>query len=178
MIIEKEKRFKLTWLKWLVVLCSLLIIGIMVYSVYLYYTILKNKETDFLQSEEIILEQTNLTTIEKVERFHGDTFYHVITGLTRDGDIYFAYLPKKNSKKKQKITLINHANILPKSQIKANWLKTCESCYYVSMTPGLIDERPVWEMTYKDGAGRYVFDYLSMYDGESVEQFRFKRFIE
>lgn len=178
MIIERKNNFKLTWLKWLIVLSSLLIIGIMVYSVYLYDTILKNKEADFLISEQIVLKQTNLTTIDKIERFHGDVFYHVITGETKDGDKYFAYLPKEKKKEKQKITLINHANILSKRQIKDDWLKNCQSCQLISMTPGLINERPVWEMTYKDKSARYVFDYLSMYDGESVEQFRFKRFIE
>lgn len=176
MINERKNKFKLTWLKWLIVLCSILIIGIMIYSVSLYYSILNNKETGFQKSEQIILEQTKLTSVNKVERFHGDTSYHVITGRAKDGDTYFAFLPIAKKHKKQKITLVNHANIMPRSQVKDDWLKSCQTCHFIRISPGLIDDQPVWEMTYKDQSLRYVFDYLSMYDGKSIEQFRFKRF--
>ena len=178
MIIERKNKFKLTWLIWFIVLCCVLIIGILIYSVYLYYSILNHKETGLQKSEQIILEQTKLISVDKVERFHGDTSYHVITGRAKDGDTYFAFLPITNNHKKQKITLINHANIISQSQIKDHWLKSCQTCHFIRISPGLIDDQPVWEITYKDQSLRYVFDYLSMYDGKSIEQFRFKRFSE
>lgn len=164
------------WLKWSILIFCLFLIGMIIYGFTLYFNVLHNKEGQFDQSEKIILNETNLVSVENVSRFHGEQLFHVLTGKDKTGDIFYAFLPKVKSDKKQEITMINHANILSKQMIKKEWKDSCQSCQYIDMVPGLVDEQPVWEMKYMDQSGRYVFDYLSMYDGSSVEEFRLKRF--
>lgn len=73
-----------------------------------------------------------------------------------------------------KTVVIDAKKTKEKQDIINQWQKQCDQCKLVKVTPAMIDEKPLWEVTYWQGSDNYIMDYLSIYDGDRFEQIRLK----
>lgn len=163
------------WLKWsLGIFCFILIVG-SIYGIFLYKSIQKNKVAGFAETEEKVLSETELTVIDDIYRFHGEEAFHILFGKSKDGKKKIVFLPLEDKGKDKKMTIIDESKIIQKQTILNQWHSQCEKCDFKKIQPAMIDDKPLWEVTYIDKAGRYTFDYLSIYDGSRYEQLRFKQ---
>lgn len=163
-------------LKWIIGVLCLLLISCFIYGVYIYHTIQQNKTAAFEQVKKEVVQETDLDTIDKVERFHGDKAYYIVYGQTNDKKQKIVFYPFDMNN--EDLTIVSKSEIISKESIQNNWSDSCRSCELYDVTPALVGDKPSWEITFTDESNRYVIDYLSIYDGTQVEQFRLKHMFE
>ncbi|HLR66299.1 cell wall elongation regulator TseB-like domain-containing protein [Virgibacillus alimentarius] len=162
-----------SWLKWgFWILCLFLLVGL-IYSIYLYHSIQKSKVAGFAETKEKILEETDLVSIDEIERFNGEQAFHILFGKTEEGKNKIVFFPLK--KKEKKVKIIDKSKIVPKEKILNQWNSECKDCKMIKIKPAMVKDKPLWELTYIDSTDRYALDYLSIYDGSHYEQYRFKK---
>lgn len=164
------------WLKWALGLISLLMIASLVFGIYLYQAVWENRTESFDQVEEQVLQETELTVINKIDRFHGENAYYTISGETENGEGRMVFYPFDQDK--SNIITLNQSDMAAKETIRANWNNQCNSCTMIDIKPAVISEdgeQPAWEVTYVDDSDRYVMEYLSFSDGSSIEILRFNQ---
>ena len=164
------------WLKWFLSSVLLVIIICFVYGIFLYYNIQKDKTAGFSETKEMILQDTELVNIQNIERYHGESSYHVVFGETEESEKKIVFVPlEKDKENKEDLIIIDQTEITSKEAMQSQWQKQCDNCELVKITPGIENNEPLWEITYIDNSKRYVLEYLSIYDGTQQEQFRFTR---
>src|SRR5690625_115594 len=160
-------------LKWAIysILCVMLICLIVV--IVLYIQIEKNKKAGFSETKTQVLAETDLTDIDKVERFHGEDAYHIVYGQTSEGDKQVVFVPFTDDEKE--MLTVDQADMINKEAIEAQWSEQCDQCHLIKTIPGILDDDFVWELTYIDESDRYIFEYFSLSNGEPYEMFSLKR---
>lgn len=166
---------KLNVFQWILIVLSLIIVTCFIYGVLLYNNIQKNKTNGFSASEELVMQDTEITQINAVERYHGEKIYHIVFGETADETKQIAFVPIQSDEDedKQDIIVVNESDIIPKKSILKQWEEQCGQCRSMKITPGIENEDLLWELTYIDDVNRHVLEYLSIYDGSQYEKFRF-----
>lgn len=162
-----------TWLKWTIIIVSLILIIGLIYSIYLYNTIEKSKTAGFAETKEQALQETDLTKINEIDRFDGKTAFHILSGEAKNGDKKIVFFPLDAKKKEP--TVIDESEIIPRESMLNQWNNQCKSCEFIKISPAMVNDEALWELTYIDQSKRYTLDYLSIYDGSRYEQFQFKQ---
>lgn len=157
-----------------------LILFALFYFVSLYFTIEKNKTKAYSDVQKIAREKAKMTTIHKIERFHGDEAYYVVFGQNNENNEIITFIPFDQEKDNlnMELQVIEQKEVYPKEKIIDQWKNNCMDCKLIKIVPGQLNERLVREVTYIDDTDRYVFEYLSLYDGKTYEKLRFKKFFE
>lgn len=173
---EYTQRIMPGWLKWLLVIISLLIISSLIFGIYLYLAVQKNKTSSYEQIKETVIQETELRTVSQIERFHGDKAYYIVYGETEDKTEKIIFYPF--SDEDSDILTLKQSDIVTKETIKSDWKNACNSCTMIDIKPALTngdDVQPAWEVTYEDNSNRYVMEYFSVSDGTRIEVLRFNR---
>lgn len=160
------------WLKWVIVGIILVLISCFIYLFFLYSDIQQYRSENYQDSKEEVLEKTNVSKIENVTGYNGGHQFHVVFGKTKDGENKMVFVPLDN--KEKKLTVIDVSKTIKKQQIKEQWQQQCENCELINITVAMENNEPLWEVTYVDDSDRYIFDYLSIYDGTRIQQYRLK----
>lgn len=157
------------WVKWIFIFVIVALFIVLMYFVFLYNQIMSTKTSGYTETEKRISAETEITEIEQITSFHEKNSFHVVMGKTNETE-KVAFVPSKND---EPIEVIDKNNIISKNAIKDQWKNECKECDLIKIVPGMINDQPVWEVTYTDNYDRYVFDYLSIHNGVRYEQFRF-----
>lgn len=160
------------WVKWGMLIGGLVIILVLLLIGYLYINVMNEKTKDYADAEKRALEDSDLKVVDQVERFHGDEAYYVVSGIDKNEEPLFVFVPFDQE---ESIVTINQPSSHTKSAVKQAWEKKCSSCKLTSITPGLIDETAVWEINYRLNKDTRIFEYVSMEDGSIFEQLQFKK---
>lgn len=187
------KQQSLTWISWKKLIITSVIITIILIAVYLYsiFNYIDASKTDgFSETESTILAETNMTTIDHMFTFQDDILYHIAYARDKEKKEWIVFVPKTQvkdkvekedetaSKKKVKeksIVTLEATKMIAQDDIESNWMKACESCTLKSSSPAMIDDVPLWELTYVDDKGRFVIEYRYLKDGETYEQLKIRR---
>lgn len=161
------------WVKWGIGVVCLVLVSCFIYSVYLYYEVQQNKTARYENIKENVLQSTDISTIEKIEQYHGEKAYFILYGVTDDNKQKLIFYPSE--RKKEDLTIIEKSEIIPEETIKKGWNSQCKNCELIEIAPAIVDDKPVWEITFIDSSNRYVIDYLSIYDAKRIEQIRLKQ---
>jgi len=163
----RKKRLSLIKLLVLIAVAFLLIVCIAV--TVLYKQTIHDRENGFAKAASKAIDQTELVSMSNVERFDGKKSYFIVYGKSKDGAKKIAFMPVS---KNDKPIIIDESKALSKQQAVKEWGNECSSCTLISSTAAMIDKEPLWEITYRDQSDYYVFQYLSMKDGKTLETFR------
>lgn len=173
--VEANKKYR--WMPLFIVILSFVLITCLIYIVYLYNAIQTGKTKGFTETEEYILANTDLVNIEAIEPFYDQHTYHVVFGMTKDEEQQIIFIPinDETDNATSDITVVDQSDIIPKEQVLQQVNDQCQKCKIMQVQPAIIDENPLWEITYRDTSNRFILDYISMYDGSRFEQLRFKQ---
>lgn len=150
-----------------------IVVASIFYSLFLYYDVRHDKFAGLSEAKKRIAADTTMTDIDTIYRFHGNDAYYVMFGETNEGDKQVAFVPF--STKDKEITVINQDKIISKESVQKQWYNECNHCELMKITPGMIDDDPVWELTYVNEAEQYVIEYVSIYDGSTTEHVKLKK---
>ncbi len=162
----------LKWSKWILLGICVLLIGFFIYMITFYQGLVRTKAEGIPAAEAQMLEASELTEINQINKYQGKQFYMIGFGETKDKQKKIIFLPEKKNKKP---IIIDADETIQKEKITNIWRETCDACALIKITPAMESKKPLWEITYIDRSNSYVFEYLSMYDGSQYEQFRFSR---
>ncbi len=163
------------WLKWLSAAILVMLIVLIGYTFYFISGIQKEKESGYPEAAERAVEETNISEVSDVSRYHGDTLYHVISGQTEDGSDAIVYVPEGED---TSIQFFLEDNLIPVDQLLSEWRGACNSCELIDSVLAIDGEEPLLEIKYIDKNNRFVLEYYSLSDGESYERFRLNRSIK
>ncbi|MCT2537355.1 DUF5590 domain-containing protein [Aquibacillus koreensis] len=156
------------WLKLSILVICIIFIAVISYSIYLYSTVQENKKDGFSASIQLAQSETEIKNIKEVTRFHGDIFYHVVTGESGDGEPAVAFVPVEENVDEQSDVLFFLLNdTITRDQVMSEWRQSCVSCELHGINLGLYSDEPVWEVKYINKADRYVFQYFPL-DGSET----------
>ncbi|MFZ3578142.1 DUF5590 domain-containing protein [Virgibacillus sp. DJP39] len=161
-----------SWIKWVLLGLILIVISCLTYLFFLYSDIQDNRTLKYQDSKDAVIEKTSVSQIENITEYNGKNQFHVIFGSTNEGANKIVFVPLNENS--GKLTTFNQAEIISQQEIKNSWAKQCEDCELIDITPAIENSEPLWEVTYIDDSNRYIFDYLSMFDGTRVQQYRLK----
>lgn len=140
-----------------------------------YNQVMNDKQKGYAAGEKTAIREAELAEIAKVERFDSKRSYIIVHGRDEKDNGKIVFVPMA---KKEKPVIIDSEAVIAERQIKDDWRKDCESCTFVKISAALIAREPLWEITYKDRSGHFVFSYYSMKDGTASEQFRLSNTID
>src|SRR5690625_2790654 len=146
----------------IIILVIAVLLGILFYSIYLYSYIESSRVNDLEVTKTKVIQSGQLTEVTEM--------YHV-EDKDKKSKILFVPLDQKE----EEIMMVDVNETLSEERVTQIVLKECQSCNIVTTTPAMVDNKPLWEVTYFDERDRYVIDYLSMYDGSRYEQLRMFR---
>ncbi|SHF56121.1 cell wall elongation regulator TseB-like domain-containing protein [Ornithinibacillus halophilus] len=173
---NQQKAFLPDWVKWSSLIIILLAILLLILGIYLYREMIDNKSNGFSDAENRALQETKLTDVEKVERFHGKESYYIVFGNDESNNKLVVFVPIKNREKE--LLQLQEDEIISETTIIENWKSDCSSCELIKVVPGVVDEKALWELTYKDHKDNYFIEYRSIYDGKQLELLRLKNKFE
>lgn len=169
--LKKRRSFSKAWL-FIVLLLIFFSLGVF-FLLQLYFGTLENKERQFKESRSYVLSNNLLEEITSMEAFHELDSYHIFFGKDKEGEDLIVFLPLEA--KDRQVVLLNKQDILNEDKIYERNFKTCTSCRNITIHPAMINEHPLWEVTYYDQHNRYNLDYFSMLDGSRYERLQLKQ---
>lgn len=182
-VVDRMKQQSLTWFSWkkLFITCIILIvIGLFIYFYMMFRHIEHSKVEGFEETEEYILEETDMVAVDDLFTFQEEKLYHI--AYTRDEQdkqwiLFISANDDEDSKEENSMQVveIEQDDTLPPSKIESLWSKDCEQCELKGSTPAILDNEPLWELTYIDDKNRYVIEYRNLSDGEKYEQLKLNR---
>ncbi|MGM8211592.1 cell wall elongation regulator TseB-like domain-containing protein [Virgibacillus sp. W0430] len=158
------------WVKWSALFVLLAIITGLTYFAYLYNEMIDIKTAGFSETEKKVINETKITEINDITAFYEKETYHIVFGTTNDEKEQVAFVPISND---GEILVLDERKLINQESILKKWENECSECTLIKIVPGMINNKPVWELTYTDKTHRYVFEYVSLFDGTPYEQFRF-----
>ncbi|MBT2214238.1 DUF5590 domain-containing protein [Virgibacillus dakarensis] len=161
-----------SWLKWVLAGLCLVLLACFIYMAFLYHAIQESKTNGFNEAKETVLKNTELTEVKEISRFQGEEAYFILIGNTKEQKKKIAFMPVKNDT--EKITIVDAKKIISKQSIIDEWKNQCHKCELIKVTTAMVDQNPLWEVTYRNSSGYQIIDYLSIYDGKRYQQFRLK----
>ncbi|WP_449353913.1 cell wall elongation regulator TseB-like domain-containing protein [Virgibacillus natechei] len=165
-----------SWLFWSLLILILLSVSCLLYAIFLYHDVMESKTAGVEETKEQILQATSITKIDRIEQFNGADSYHVVFGQNEDNEEKIIFYPLEGNEKT--LTTIDKSEVITEESIKTQWMNECNDCDLLNIVPALIDDTPLWEITYNDNSNRYILDYLSIYDGSRYEQYRLIRMFQ
>lgn len=167
----QQTHTKKHFLRWMIYGLLIFMFICLIAAYILYYQINQAKTAGFSDVKKQVLSETEIVEIDSIERFHGDDAYYIVYGKTSDDDKKIAFVPFVESE--EVLQIIDQTDIISKDDMISNWRKNCDNCQLTKVVPGIVDDELIWEITYRDQSKRFVFEYVSIYDGTSHEKFRF-----
>ena len=159
------KKYKKKFIASFITLLLLAIIG----SIFIYIFAREPIERNREESIRIALSEAKLSEVSGTSWFHYMDSYTVVEGTTEDGTEMIVFVPDSDDedlliiKKDEGMTLKEAINLLyydldlspdkrPKKVVGGKY--------------GLVDRKPVYEITYIDQEGRHSILYIDFYKGE------------
>lgn len=158
----------LNWKNIIGLLLLVVILGVSLYVYLTYQHIEKSKAAGFDKVEDIVLSETDVETIEEVNRFQEEEATFIAKGKDAKGKTWFVFVPQ-DYEDSEDILKYETADLMSPTSIEDNWASECDQCELKKSSPAMMDDEPLWELTYLDADNRYVLAYFSFEDGSEVE---------
>lgn len=129
-----------------------------------YQDVQDSKKEGFTESRERVLRETDIETIDHVTRYHGQMYYHVVSGTTDSNEQMLAYV--NQSKPEQEVLTFLTSELVQKSKIENQWKSECGNCQLLQSNYGIRSNVPLVELSYFDTSDRLTYRYYRLDNGE------------
>lgn len=170
----KQKAVLFNWTRIIAIAIIILIIILIVYFGLFYRSILQSKTEDYERTKSVVRESLNMN-INEIYSFQEKEGYHILFTTDNKNKDWIVFVPLSEELKKENFIVIENNEVLSKEEIESLWQNNCKNCELIKSKPAMIDNIPLWELTYKDQSSRYVIEYITLKDGTTYEQLRLIR---
>ncbi|WP_186577776.1 cell wall elongation regulator TseB-like domain-containing protein [Aquibacillus kalidii] len=160
------------WIIGTLLVIILILFTIFGFGINLYTNAINGKEDGFEKSKEIALNKTALATVDDINRFHGDTYYHVVSGKTEAGKSAYVFVPVDQD---SKVQFYSSDKMISKEELTSKWRANCSSCSLLGENLAIENNIPLLEIKYIDSKDFLVYEYFSLKTGETYETIKLRQ---
>lgn len=168
---SREINWKLVW----IILLSIIVIGLIIYIITFYKSTTNAKVENEDEIASYILDEKLLSTIEDIQDVQAEERFYIAKGVNDKKEEQLLFIPYKEKIDKKEMKQFHTKELMKEEDIEAMWNENCDGCMLKKSNPSMIDGQPLWELTYFDGAGSYIIQYISLKDGKIYEQLTLNR---
>ena len=155
------------WVRWTLVVITVLILIGAGYGIYLYQVINDSRTDGFDTTKKQIETQTSYHHVHSIQAYYGESSYHVFYASDKENEEHLIFLPLEGDERE--LIVINENDMVSEEAILEAWSSSCDSCRLADIAPAYEDGQALWEITYHDKNDQYVMDYYSI-DGQQLEE--------
>src|SRR5690625_1005993 len=121
-----------------------------------------------------------MTKIDKMYIYQDIILYHIAYARDKDNEEWIVFVPildetvkdteeddedkdtekgDKEKKNEKDMITIEAAKMMSQKDIESAWAQECSECELKGSSPALIDDTPLWELTYIDNQNRNGIEY-------------------
>lgn len=171
----QPKKFYISWKRVLIFVLLFCIIGIIVYVALLYRAIEQNRTEGFTDANQFVLEHSTIEEIERTSYFQANQGYFVMEGNDKDKRSFYIFLGDNQPLTADDLYIVPTTESISAEIIEQTLLKECDGCTLINTTPAMIDQYPLWELTYHDEYNRYVIEYKYLENGKTFEKIKLSK---
>ncbi|WP_143414485.1 DUF5590 domain-containing protein [Halobacillus massiliensis] len=160
------------WMKWTLVIGSILCFIIFLLGMWMYSHINASKTQDFDRAESFATQEAGFRQVDKVTRYNGKSVIHIVQGANEEGESIYGFINLADNKL---LITLDAEQMISKEAVRNDSEASCSSCEWIDTQLAYEENRPVWELTYKDESNRYVFEYIDVENGERIQRFAFRQ---
>ncbi|MBR7553227.1 DUF5590 domain-containing protein [Allobacillus sp. GCM10007491] len=164
-----KKRYILIGIVLLIVLSLVALFSILMITS---YNTKSDHKDHIKQVAEIALKHSPIESVDESFEFNGESSYFVYLGENNEGKAFYVFVPK--TEKVDDIKLLEQEDGLTKEEMLNQWSSQCTNCELVSISPGIIKGRFIWEIIYTTSE-QYYFQNFYFSDGEIYDSISFKK---
>ncbi|WP_173916326.1 DUF5590 domain-containing protein [Halobacillus sp. Marseille-Q1614] len=161
-----------SWVKWALLITGILFVIIFTLCTWMYLHINDSKTQNYDKAKTFAKEEAGFNQVDNVTRYNGQTVIHIVNGTTKDGEDMYAFI---NVEEMEVLSTLSSEQMISGEALRSEIEAGCSSCEWVDTQLAFEENRPVWELTYKDDSNRYVFEYIDVENGEQVQRFAFRQ---
>ena len=136
------------------------------------YNTKKDHKDHMERVAEIALEHGPIESVDESFEFNGESSYFVYLGKNNEDKAYYVFVPK--TEKVEEMKTLEQENGLTKEEMLNQWYSQCTHCELVSISPGIIQDRFIWEVIYTTSE-QYYFQNFHFSDGEIYDSISFQK---
>ncbi|MCP3025886.1 hypothetical protein [Halobacillus sp. A5] len=159
------------WAQWVLLVLGILFVIVSTLSAWMYLHIEDSKTGQYDEVKEFVRSENLLENTSEVSRYNGEFPIHIVSGVNENDEETHVFIDMEN---KEELASVPAADMIGEQAAKKN-VNECSGCEFVDIQLAYEENRPVWEVTYKDESSRYVLEYLDVTNGEEVQRFAFRQ---
>ncbi|HZW68868.1 MAG TPA: hypothetical protein VFF20_09760 [Pseudogracilibacillus sp.] len=171
----RQREVNINWLRVLLFVLLFCIIATIVYASILYRTIEKDRTTGFESAEQFVLKNSDIAELSEATYFQAEEGYFTFVATGADEEALYVFLRDEETFKEEDLYILSAGQFVPVEELEGSVLTDCAKCSLLNSTLAMIDEVPLWELTYTDDANRYVIEYKYLENGKTFEKLRLTR---
>lgn len=171
----RQREININWLRVLLFVLLFCIIAIIVYTSILYRTIEKGRTIGFESAEQFVLQNSDIEELSEAIYFQAEEGYFTFVATGADEDAFYVFLRDDETFKEEGLYILPASQFVPVEELESSVLTDCSKCSLINSTLAMIDEVPLWELTYVDDRNRYVIEYKYLENGKSFEKLMLTR---
>lgn len=171
----KQTKFQINLPRVLFIVLLFCIILLIIYSLILYRSIEQSRTAGFADAESFVLQNSDIIEIDNISYFQAEEGYFTLIGNDINGGNYYIFLRDDTNFSKEHLYVVSNDDLISPKQLEEEIFTECKNCTLVRSEPAMIDELPLWELTYIDNTNRYVIEYKYLDNGKTFEKLRLTR---
>lgn len=141
-----------------------------------YYTIIERSKFEHLSKTTNAIEASGeMKEIHHTYQFYEKEGFHIFEGIDKKNEELFIFIPLETHRFVASWEFVFKKDIQSADGIRDQLLTDCNQCNFKYITPGYVNDSPVWEMAFIDENGDYILQYIEMNSGDQLESLRFQR---
>ncbi|RPF55794.1 uncharacterized protein YpmB [Aquisalibacillus elongatus] len=158
-------------------ICLTILIAIAIIGLFTFLIIYNGIQNDMSEMEERSINQAKsnspIETVEGVRQFNGQSSYIVVTGQNENEKLLHAFIPDSNDEELE-VEWVEAEEGLTEEEMLTEWRNNCSQCDLMSITPGIMNSRYVWEIIYEEN-NRIYFQTYRFINGEIYDSISFNK---
>lgn len=171
----RQKKFHINWPRVLLIVLLFCIICLLIYGAMFYRTIENTRTDRFDEAKDYVLEQSPIKNITHISHFQDVEGFFTFLGENKENEVMYVFLRDDEQFTKEQLYIIPENKVTKADEIKQIWAAECADCTLVRLTPAMVEQFPLWEVTYIDESNRYVIEYKYLENGKTYETIRLTR---
>ncbi|MDQ0228787.1 cell wall elongation regulator TseB-like domain-containing protein [Metabacillus malikii] len=165
-----------------IIITFISIIILIIIAIVVFFTIFQSAREQYTseqqQSIDLALENKGVTSIDKVDTFHGKIKYHVLSGINAEEQNIYIWIPKaknKDDNKDKKMIVKKQSEGITKEEAISIVSKEYNMEKLINAKLGMDEGIPIWEVKYRDKSERYTIDYVDFKSGAIIKHMALKK---
>ncbi|MGO4541270.1 cell wall elongation regulator TseB-like domain-containing protein [Paenibacillus sp. 2TAB19] len=177
----KKRQPIMTTQRWIFVIVAVLLIIITTTAIY-YKDIKSPRWSDEREAKADAIEAAELTEVDQISKHIWDQVSWFVSGKNADGEQIYVWLPRpvdeetdeETSTQEPEPIVVKASEAEAKKAIRAKFDLAKPEAVVKRMQPGLLGDKPVWEIFYtlKADETHYYYDFYSFTSGAFLNEYK------